>query len=483
MRPTVSIFLAVAFVVSGARLASQDTPAAEQHAEKAIAFVQRGDLKSAESELRKAVELSPSDSNLLTSLGGVLGMEGNLQEANTFLAKAVKLNPQDAASRRNLAANEWQLGRLKEAHENLDLLLRANPQDKLAAYLMGMVSDREKAYARSIKLLESVRDVIAQQRDGWAALADAYYHTGRTENARAALQHLLSPAPNPKAAFLGGKIAAEPQDYSTAEALFRSIRSTYPDRGALELEIALAQYQAGHQAESEKTLLDAVNANQATSEAYVLLCTMVSERGANLNALTVANRGAQVFPESSEVMFLKGTIEFKLQYFNDAIASYEKAAKLKDSGGARRGLASALWKAGQRERAASAFEQAIHQFPNDARTYQVYGTLLLEDGAPENRAHAVDLLKRALALDDSAVDPRYELANLELTDGHAEQAREYLEKAIELAPKNSRLHFALSRAYRRLGREADANKEMETYQKLKAAEPGGKSDSDGGLQP
>jgi len=410
-------------------------------------------------------------------------MEGNLQEANTYLARAVKLNPQDAASRRNLAANEWQLGRLKEAHENLDLLLRANPQDKLATYLMGMVSDREKAYARSVKLLESVPDVMAQQRDGWAALADAYYHTGRTENARAALQHLLSPAPNPKAAFLGGKIAAEAQDYSTAEALFRSIRSTYPDRGALELEIALAQYQAGHEPESEKTLLNAVNANQATSEAYVLLCTMVSERGSNIDALAVANRGAQTFPDSSEVFFVKGSIELKLQYFNDAVASYEKVIKLKDSSGARRGLATALWQAGLRERAASAFEQAMRQFPQDSRTYQVYATLLLDEGLPESKVRAVDLLKHALELNDSAVEPRLQLANLELENGNPEQARAYLERAIQVAPKDSRLHFALSRAYRRLNREADANKEMEIYQKLKAAEPGRKSDSGGGQQP
>ncbi len=481
MCPASPIILALTVAVAGARVLAQSAASAQEHAEKALQFAQQGDLKSAESELRTAVKLSPDDSNLLTSLGGILGMEGNLREANTFLARAVQLNPKDPASRRNLAANQWQLGRLKEAHENLDLLLRANPQDKIAIFLSGMVSQKEKAYGRSAELLESVPDVIAHQPDGWVALGDCYYHTGRADNARAALEHLLGAVSNPRTVFLGGRVAADAQDYSTAETLFRSVRSTYPDHARLELEIALAEYKGGHESASEKTLLDAVHANQANSEAYVLLCTMLSDRDENIRALEVAAQGARSFPDSSDVLSVKGSIELKLQYFNDAVASYGKAAKLQDSAGARRGLATAQWKVGMHERAAVTFEEAIRQFPRDARTYQVYGTLLLEDGSLESKRRAVDLFQHALALNEAAVEPRYQLANLELEDGKPEQARAYLESAIQFAPKDSRLHFALSRVYRRLGRDADANKEMEIYQKLKAEEqPGARNDSAGG---
>jgi tetratricopeptide (TPR) repeat protein len=484
MRSATPIVLALAFALAGARLLAQISAEAQQHAEKAVQLAQQGDLKNAESELRKAVELAPDDANLLTSLGGILGMEGNLQEANTYLARAVRLHPQDPASRRNLAANEWQLGRLKEARANLDLLLRANPRDKLAMYLSGMVSEKEKDYARSAELLESVPDVMAQQPDSWVALASSYYHTGRTENARAALQHLLSPPSTARSAFLGGTIAAEAQDYATAEMLFRSVRSSYPDRAAVELEIALAEYQAGHKDESEKTLLAAVNANQATSETYVLLCTMLSDKGLNIPALQFATRAAQAFPESSEVLSVKGSIELKLKYFSEAVATYERATRLSDSAGVKRGLATAQWQAGMPERAAATFDEAIRQFPRDARTYQVYGTLLLDDGSPQNKGRAIDLFKHALALNDSAVEPRYQLANLELENGNPQQALAYLERAIQLDPKDSRLHFALSRVYRRLSRDADARRETEIYLKLKAVElPGKQNDSAGGTQP
>ena len=463
------VVLALALAPGDARLLAQGSGAAQEHADKALEFAHRGDLKSAESELRKAVELSPRDADLLTSLGGILGMEGNLREANTYLARAVQANPQDAAARRNLAANEWQLGRLKEAHANLDLLLRANPRDKLAIYLLGMVAEKEKAYARSIKLLESVPDVTAQQPESCVALASGYYHTGRAENARAALQHLLSAPSNPHTAFLGGRVAEDAQDYPMAESLFRSVRATYPDHAAVEFEIALVEYRAGHETESEKTLLEAGNANQLTKEGYVLLCTMLTE-GSDLRALQAATRGVNAFPDFTELLDVKGSIELRLRYYNDAAASYGKSAALKETAGAMRGLGVAQWKTGFHERAAKTFERAMRQFPRDAQSYEAYGTLLLEDGAPENKPRAIDLLHRALALNDSAVEARYQLANVELESGNAQQALEYLEKAVQLAPKDSRVHFALSRAYRRLNRGADAGKETEIYQKLKAAE-------------
>ena len=473
MRSQAHIAFALGLTILGAYGLAHSDPVAQQHAEKAVQFAQQGDLKNAESELRKAVALSPGDANLLTSLGGILGMEGNLQEANTFLAKAVKLNPHDPAARRNLAANQWQLGRLKQAHENLDLLLRSNPQDKLATFLLGMVSEKEKAYSRSAKLLESVPDVMAQQPDSWVALANSYYHVSETEKARSALQHLMGSSSNARVAFLGGQVSMEAGDYSTAETLFRSARSGYPDRARLEFEIARAEYRAGHEAESEKTLLEAVEANRATSDGYVLLCRILSAEGSDVRALRIAGQAAQAYPHSAEVLSTKGSIELKLQYFNDAVASYEKAAALKESPEAAQGRATAQWKAGMRDRAAAAFEEAIQKYPRDAQVYQAYGSVLLEDGSPQSKEKAVDLLKHALTLDDSLVESRYQLANIELAAGNPEQARSYLERAIQLNRNDSRLHFALSRVYRRLGREADANNETATYQKLKAAEQAG----------
>ena len=110
----------------------------------------------------------------------------------------------------------------------------------------------------------------------------------------------------------------------------------------------------------------------------------------------------------------------------------------------------------------------MRQFPRDAETYETYGSLLLEGGAAQDKARAIELLKRAIALDGSSVEALYQLGNIELADGQLEAARKNLERAVQVNPDDSRPHFALSRVYRRLGRNSDADRELESYQKLKA---------------
>jgi len=62
------------------------------------------------------------------------------------------------------------------------------------------------------------------------------------------------------------------------------------------------------------------------------------------------------------------------------------------------------------------------------------------------------------------------LGDLALKKGNAEEAVQQLEQAVKLDPNGSKIHFALFRAYRRLGRKEDAAREQETFQKLKDKE-------------
>jgi len=419
-----------------APLFGQASNLAQEHAEKALQLARKGDLRSAESELRKALEISPDDPVLLTSLGGILGMEGELQAANVYLAKAVTINPQDGAARRNLVANQWQLGRLKEARQNLDELLRANPRDPIATYLMGMVAEREANYERSIALLESIPEIAVRQPEALVALASSYYHTHRSQQAGATLKKLLNGSAKPEVLFMGGRVAMDAGDYGTAEAL---------------------AYQAIH-------------TGHAGEPTYLMLCKILSQRKDYQKAHDIASQAVHAFPDSYEALTIKASMEMKLSYFSQAAASFESAARLHPSAEAQRDLAVAEWRAGERQKAAIGFERNMRQFPRDGQTRQTYGALLLEDTSPENKTRAIELLKQALAVDDSLVEARYQLANIELEDGRLEPALQYLTAALKLDPEASRLHFALSRVYRRLGRESDAAKEMEVYQRLKAAE-------------
>jgi Flp pilus assembly protein TadD len=474
---------------------------AQSYADRGTHLLQTGDLAGAEAELRQAVQKAPTDPAFLGTLGAILGMEHKLAESNVFLEKALSVDPLSAQTRRNLASNQFQLGDLIPARKNLQLLLKNDPADKTSILLLGMVDEELKDYSSAMRLLSSVPDQMVQRPQSISALARAYYNTGQPQKARETL-HLLK---DPEGIFLGGQVAAQARDLPTAEEMFTSIQSTYPDRAKLDYHLARAQYQAKQFVECQATLKPLVDAANATSEIENLLGWCYEGQGdfvravaamdkaieedpgneANYldvgrilleahrpkGALEAAKTALSLAPDSARAYGLKGLAESELSQPIDAVQSYLQAVKLDPTNPkALLGLAIAQEREGKTQDAQATFEKGIGQFPSNAVLYQEYGKMLLifrGDDPEASEAHAISLLTKAIALDNTLALPHFELGNLALSKGQLEQAVTQLEAAAKLSPDDSRTHYALSRAYRRLGRVDDADRELRTFQSLK----------------
>jgi tetratricopeptide (TPR) repeat protein len=478
--------------------ASED---AQAHANQGMHLLQTGELAGAEAELRQAVQKAPGDAAFLGTLGAILGMEHKLAESNEILEKALSIDPLSTQTRRNLASNQFQLGDLVPARENLQLLLKNDPADKSSTLLLGMVDEELKDYSSAIRLLSSVPDQVVQRPQSISALARAYYNTGQTLKAHATL-HLLR---DPEGVFMGGQVAAQAHDLPTAEQMFASIQSTYSDRTKLGYHLARAQYQAKHFVECQATLQSFVDAGHATSEienllgwcyegqgdfvrAVAAMDKAIEEDPANESnyldvgrilleahrpkgALEAAKTALSLAPDSARAYGLKGLAESDLSQPIDAVQSYLQAVKLDPTDSkALLGLALAQEREGKTQDAQATFEKGIQQFPSNAALYQEYGKMLLifrGDDPEASEAHAVSLLTKALALENTLAVAYFELGNLALSKGQVAQAVTQLEAAAKLSPDDSRAHYALSRAYRRLGRVEDADRELKTFQSLK----------------
>jgi tetratricopeptide (TPR) repeat protein len=479
---------------------------AQEHADRGLELARSGDLKGAEAELRQAIYLSPNETDYLAGLGGVLGMQHRREEADQYFEKALKIDPGNLTVRRNLAADQWQTGRLQEATANLERVLKAQPHDPPTVLLLGMVAENSKRFAKAAELLESVPELVNQRPESIAALGRAYYQTGQKQKAKETLEHLLHQPAEPEGIYLGGEIASEAGDSATAVGLFESIRSSYPDRLRLHYKMALAQYRGAHFPEAESMLLDLINTGRPDGEVYNLLARcyykqnkfqetvramdqaidlepakesnyldlgqMLLDHQLLAPAHEVAEKALERIPNSFGCYLLKGQIEAKQGAFTDAVVTYRRARELNpDSAVANYNLARMQWLAGMNDEAVATFEQGIKHFPQDAPTYVEYATILLkraENGDAPSEARAVSLLKHACALDKSLAEPRYQIGNLWLRKGRATQALLELLTASRLSPAEAKTHFALSRAYRRLGRSEEAARELAIYDKLNA---------------
>jgi tetratricopeptide (TPR) repeat protein len=483
---------------------------AQRHAESGFALASRNELKSAETELRRAVELAPENSEYLSGLGSILGIERKLQESTFYLEKALELDPENLAARRNLASNQLQMGRPQEAQKNLQLILKSKPGDPRTILLLGMVADGVKDFKNAVQLLESVPQLVQQQPEAIFVLADAYYGTGAKEKARQTLESLVTHPAGPRGVFLGAQAAASAKDFETAEKLFRSIHSTYPHPDAVGYNLALVQYRTGRIDESQKSLLDLIAAGYQTVDIYNLLALCYHRQGKSAEAVRVfeqaaaripkkesdhlqlgqallkskllpaahriAEKAIEIDPSSDAAYKLKGEAELEMHFYTDAIRSYSRALELNtNSEDADLGLARAQWGAGMIPEAVATFERGITRFPRHTPHYTEYARMLLklvESGERDREAElrALSLLNTAVALDGSQSDAHYEMGSLLLARGKVPEALKELQIAARLDPERSKIRYSLARAYRRLGRTEEAESEMQDYYKLKAEE-------------
>ena len=242
----------------------------------------------------------------------------------------------------------------------------------------------------------------------------------------------------------------------------------------LRRHLAGSQWQGGRLDASQENLEVILKANPRDSEALLMLGMVLMDAGRFPAAHSVAQRATQVMPSSDQAYAVKGMAEMRMQRYTEAAKSYKQAVELNPkTPDVNLGLAMSLWAAGDITESFAIFEQGLKRFPEDAYHCLEYGRLLLKSAKPDDstaETRAIALLQNALTLNRSLPEAHYWLGDLALRRGNPEKALEHLEQAVKLDPGSSKIHFALSRTHRRLGRMDDAAREEDVFQKLKARE-------------
>ena len=130
---------------------------------RALIYDKRGEIISAEKDLRKALELNPEDPELLNHLGYslLLWYEGTrLDEAETLIKKALEKDPENPAFIDSMAWVLYYKGEYKMAYE---MLLKALEKEKEDPVLyehvgdvlskLGQVEKAQEYYQKAYRLL------------------------------------------------------------------------------------------------------------------------------------------------------------------------------------------------------------------------------------------------------------------------------------------------------------------------------------------
>jgi tetratricopeptide (TPR) repeat protein len=109
-------------------------------------------------------------------------------------------------------------------------------------------------------------------------------------------------------------------------------------------------------------------------------------------------------------------------------------------------------------------------YPNDASANFYYAVALWNQpntqADPESRAQVERLLQKSITLDPKFAVAYLQLGILAASGQNLPAAASAFEKAIALDPNLQEAHYRLAQTYRRMGEDAKAQRELETYQRL-----------------
>lgn len=110
------------------------------------------------------------------------------------------------------------------------------------------------------------------------------------------------------------------------------------------------------------------------------------------------------------------------------------------------------------------YKAALQENPFDEKTYCKLGEIADQQG---NSDEAYKYYSKAVELQPNDSEALTGLAKVLIAMQQSAKALPLLERAVKLDPTNDAAHYRLSTLYRQAGREADAKREFEEYQKYK----------------
>jgi tetratricopeptide (TPR) repeat protein len=435
----------------------------------------------AEEMLRKAVTLTGTDEartnyqirRAYVDLARILIRTGRREESDVFAAKARALENKvmvesqqhvstmvlsggagSAAAVMPLSRKEEDQAAPAEASDDPNGLASLTPQQRAAAE----VRDKE---LRSVLAL-AYNDLATSQaiRGGYALALTTYQQAEQWDPAFPGLEKNL------------GLCAFKANNYSEAIRALSQALQVEPGSHPLIAMLGISYFATDQYADAARTFAPLDKAGMQDAEVGYAWAASLTHLGDMQQATRVLS-DFESQPRSDETLLLVGQLWTEIGDFARATATLERALQSNPSlpkAHFYEGLAYLRWE--HWDDAEREFKAELGLNPGDADASYHLGYVYLQESKIDD---AAALFLAVINADPDFGKAQYQFGKIQLDRGQAEEAVTHLEAAARLMPQTDYVHYQLQAAYRKLGRSADADRELEIYKALKAKsrEPAG----------
>ncbi len=414
-----------------------------------------------ESELMRQLRTNPQNGSLWFLLGVARAQLKETDAAIEAFRKALPLTTEKAPVYFNLGLLYMEKNDPAKAVEAYKPGLALDPSNVPANQNFAFLLMQQGEFREAIAPLERLKKSSPADVSVRATLIEAYLNTGLKDKAESETGELLSShvVTLPQGLALAKLLAAH-QEMDSAQRVFESLKSTWPNSAEAHGELGLLLIDKEQFKEAAKELRQAVQLDP-NSEKYSLGYgeALLSSEQYPI-ALPFLEDAEKRFESQLEFQYQLAVTDLGLQRFPEAISVLETlASKKPNSGKVQFLLGGAYELAGELQPGEDHYRRAIQLAPQEPSSYRALASLLQKQG-PEHLDESVQLARKALALDPSDAETKIVLARCLERQEHLDEAAALLEQAVASEPASRRAHTALAELYRRQQRLAQAEKEQ-----------------------
>jgi Flp pilus assembly protein TadD len=256
-----------------------------------------------------------------------------------------------------------------------------------------------------------------------------------------------------------GQELGSPEAAALAERLRKS-----PEDPKLNYDLGLAYFLQKRLGEARPLLEKAAALTPKSQDVWMALSLTALGLKDYAGAANPLRHACELAKGESDACYLQGRTLLLLARYREAVAPLEKALRISaaaDRSKVHRAMALNFEKLGDTVNAEREFHEAIRLYPAPPAVAEDprldFGAFLVRQG---RAAEAIDPLRQALARSPLSAKANGELGRALLDLERPEEALPLLKKSVEIDPGAWAIQMLLGKAYLRLGRTADGEREL-----------------------
>lgn len=409
------------------------------HFKKAKEYIAKNEPKKAVIELKNVVQLDPKDDAAYLELGEAYLKLKEPREAFQAYTRAVSANPDNLKAQLKLG-QMLLLGRqTDEAKKKVELILAKTPDNVEALSLLSGVQVQERDLDGAIRTLEKAASLNPNHFNTQLSLGRLLLLKGEPGKAEEAYLKAIALDPASGVPYIElSRIYAGKGDLDKAEAelkkMIQAAGSTYQT-----LHVLALFYESTKKFElAEKTYLQAVEAApQGDVTPLMNLAGYYARMKSYDRALEAMQKAAEIKKDDPNVLVNMAELHFDFNKVKEAEATVDKVLE-KEKGHVDANLLKGRILLTRRDfgSALERFDVVVRESPRNPMAYYFRGLSYIGKGDP--KLGQQDLLK-AVELNPGLLDARLILAEFYLSERNADLARQQIDAAVKIAPRNTRV--------------------------------------------